>query len=61
MQEIVQLITNIGFPIAACIYMALYVRDLNQKHTEEIGKMTEAINNNTLALERLSGKLKEDD
>lgn len=59
-----QLITAVGFPIAACIALfwqsnkqAETFRDsLEQQraeHAAEMAKVTEAINNNTLALNRL--------
>lgn len=68
MNEIVQLIASVGFPIVACIGMAWYVKyqtDTNKEemqairkeHQEETSKMTEALNNNTLALQRLVDKL----
>lgn len=66
------LITSIGFPIVACIAMALYVKyitdrqredtkELNAKHTEEMmafkDEIKNALNNNTIALTRLCEKL----
>ena len=51
-----------------CLLMAWYVYDTNKKHREEVDKLneqhkeemkqvTEALNNNTLALQRLCDKL----
>lgn len=68
----IQLISNIGFPIVACICMALWVKDileksredtkeLNEQHTKEMSEFKDEIkvvlNNNTLALQKLCEKL----
>ena len=63
-----QMITSIGFPIVACGAMAWYVKDTNDKHREEVQRLnnqhkeemeqvTEALNNNTLALQKLCDKI----
>ena len=63
-----QLVATLGFPIVACIAMAWFVyyttnkhreevAKLNEQHNEEMKSVTEAINNNTLALQRLCDKL----
>lgn len=65
---ITTLIGSFGFPIVACIGMAWYVKyqtDQNKKevenmrreHKEEVQKMTEAINNNTVAMQKLVDKI----
>ena len=65
---IIQLVGSLGFPIVACIGLGWYVKyqtDLNHKevsemrkeHQDEINKVTEALNNNTLALQKLCDKL----
>ena len=48
-----QLIGSLGFPIVACI--ALYIRMDKQDtlHKEGMDKLTESLNNNTIALNRL--------
>ena len=68
MQDIIQMISSVGFPIAcacACGYYVKYITDknreqianLNQKHREEISEIVKAINNNTVALTKLVEKL----
>lgn len=72
----VQLISTLGFPIVACICMALYVKEqtknnredvkeLNAKHSEEMltfkDEIKEALNNNTIALTRLCEKLEREE
>lgn len=62
--DIMQLIGSYGFPILACIAMAWYVKyttdknreDIKQSresHKEEMAKITEALNNNTMAVHDL--------
>lgn len=68
MQDIIQMISSVGFPIVcacACGYYVKYITDknreqiasLNQKHREEISEVVTAINNNTVALTKLVEKL----
>jgi len=67
-----QLLGSYCFPIVACIVMAWYVKhmtdanredtkELNRQHTEEMTSFRDeiktALNNNTLALNRLCDKL----
>lgn len=70
--QLTQMIMNVGFPIVMCGAMAWYVKDtsdkhreevqqLNQQHQEEMGQVTEALNNNTLALQKLCDKIGSED
>ena len=54
---IVQLISSLGFPIACCIAMFWQNNKLNESHKEEVSKLNEAINNNTIALNHIIDKL----
>lgn len=62
--EIMNAITTVGFPIVCCLAMAWYVKyttdknreeihNLNEMHETEMLQVTNAINNNTLALQKL--------
>ena len=62
---IITIITSVGFPIVACGGMAWYVKyitdrnrdDLKEErtlHDAEMCKVTEALNNNTLAIQKLT-------
>lgn len=62
--DIMQIIGSYGFPILACVGMAWYVKyttDKNREdikadrenHKEEMIKITEALNNNTIAVREL--------
>ena len=59
-QAITTLIGSLGFPIAACIAMFSMLNKERDQRIQEMEKFTEAINNNTLALEALKGKLDKD-
>ena len=51
--SITQIISTVGFPIAMCIALLWYINDMSDKHKQETEKFTEALNNNTLVLQRL--------
>lgn len=65
---ILQLIGSYGFPIVACILMGWFVKyttDLNREQINELSTeqsealkgITEALNNNTIALTKLCEKM----
>jgi len=60
MDAIVTLISSVGFPIFACVALYLRMEKQDEKHQEEMDKMTEAINNNTTILTRLYERLGDD-
>lgn len=47
---ITQLIGSLGFPIACVIAMFFFWNKEREDHKSEMQRMTEAVNNNTLAL-----------
>lgn len=55
--SIVQAIGTLGFPICMCLVMFYYMTKQTETHKEEVAKMTEALNNNTIALNRLEMKI----
>ena len=68
MNDIVSIISAVGFPIVAAVGCGYFVKwqyeqyqkqndEMRKEHKEEVAKMTEALNNNTLALQRLIDKL----
>ena len=76
MENYVQLISSLGFPIVACISMGLYVKEqtktnredvkeLNLQHSKEMSEfkdeIKEALNNNTIALTKLCEKLEREE
>lgn len=60
MDNILQAISTVGFPITLTIILLWYIYDSSNKHKEEIDKMSEALNNNTLALTKLLDRMERD-
>lgn len=54
---IIQIISGVGFPISACLVCFWYVNKLTETHKEEVNKLTDALNNNTLVMQKLCDKL----
>ena len=54
---ITQLIGSMGFPIACVIAMFFFWNKEREDHKIEMQKMTEALNNNTLALVKIESIL----
>lgn len=52
-----QLIGSLGFPIAMCIYLLWHQSKADENHKSEMDKITEALNNNTLALTKLAERM----
>lgn len=57
--SIMQIITTVGFPICCCMAMGWYINKQSTQHKEEMNAMAEAINKNTLVMEKLLAKLEE--
>ena len=50
-------IGSLGFPIIMCLLLYDRMGKQDTQHKEEMLKMTESLNNNTMALHKLSDKL----
>ena len=57
LQTVINLIKDLGFPIAVCIAMFWMNNKQAEQHKEEMTKITDALNNNTLALTELRDRL----
>lgn len=68
MNDIVSIISAVGFPIVAAIGCGYFVKwqyeqnlkqteEMRKEHRDEVQKMTEAINNNNTLLQRLLDRL----
>lgn len=57
MADIISLITNLGFPIGVCVMLMWYIKDLSAKHLTETKEFTQALNKNTIILQKLCDKL----
>lgn len=53
MNDIVTIISTVGFPIAMCLCLMWFVKYLLDTHKMESQEFTSALNNNTLALQKL--------
>lgn len=60
MEELTQIISQVGFPIAISIYLIYSVNRTNELHKAEIDGLKEAINSNTLTIQKLIDKLEGD-
>lgn len=60
MDNILQAISTVGFPIALTLILLWYIYDSSNKHKGEIDKMSEALNNNTLAITKLLDRMERD-
>ena len=57
MDEIIKMIQTLGFPIAVAVALFWQNIRMQEQHKEEMAKVTEALNNNTLALTELKDKI----
>ena len=57
LQTVINIIKDLGFPIAVCIAMFWLNNKQVEQHKEEMAKVTDALNNNTLALTELRDRL----
>ncbi len=55
--SLIQLVGSLGFPIVACGALFWRMVKSDEQHKEEMNKMSEALNNNTSALVKLTERL----
>lgn len=48
-----QLISSVGFPIAACVALFWQMTKESERHKEEMDALKESLNQNTLAITKL--------
>ena len=58
---LIQLVGSLGFPIVACGALFWRMVKSDEQHKEEMYKMSEALNNNTAALVKLTEKIDKED
>lgn len=63
MNDLVQIISSVGFPIVSFLIAAYFIKytydktaEANEKAMEKIGDLAEAVNNNTVVLTNLVEK-----
>lgn len=57
MNEVVTLISTVGFPAAMCVLLMWYVYKMQEQHGKEIKDLKDALNKNTIAVTRLVERL----
>lgn len=57
MELFVQLISNVGFPIACCIAMFYMMQKQGDRHAAEMNKLAAAIDNNTDVMQSMLQRL----
>ena len=55
--QAIQLIGSLGFPIVMCLMMYYRMDKQDENHKQEMDKITESLNNNTIALTKLTERL----
>lgn len=58
---LISVISTVGFPIAVCLILFLYIYKKQEKSDDTISKLTEVIQNNTYTIQRLIDKLGDDE
>ena len=54
---LLNVISNYGFPIAACAVMFWYMNKERQDHKQEVDTLRNSLDNNTVVLEKILTKL----
>ena len=57
MEEILQGVSTVGFPIVMCVIMYLQSIKQSENHKEEIKELQKTIENNTLVVQQLIDKM----
>lgn len=68
LDSIATVISAVGFPIVACIFLGYFIMkqleasnkqlsEIQKEHNESVSKLAEAVNNNTLVIQKLIDKL----
>lgn len=58
-QTIIQLISNVGFPIAMCVALFYYMIKQRQEHSVELENLRNTLEENTKVLTELSTLIKQ--
>lgn len=58
--DIITLISSVGFPIVCCVVLFWFMYKVNNQHSEDMQRITETINENTQVLIKLAERLGED-
>lgn len=58
--DIITLISSVGFPIVCCAVLFWFMYKVNNQHSEDMQRITETINENTRVLIKLAERLGDD-
>lgn len=56
--EIVSIVSNVGFPVAVCIALFFYMEKQNERHQKETDRLNETVQSNTKVLTELCTLIK---
>lgn len=56
-QAVTSIISTVGFPIAVCLICFWYINKVQEQHKAEMDKLAEALNNNTIVMQKLVDNL----
>lgn len=56
-QMITQFIGTLGFPISVCLVCFWYINKREEQHKDEIKKLSDALNNNTIVMQKLVDRI----
>lgn len=59
--DILQAVSTVGFPIVMCFAACWYCITQTKEHKEEMTKITEAINNNTVVMSQMLEHIRKED
>ncbi len=57
MNDVVNMIQTVGFPIAVCLVCFWYINKREEAHEEERSVMSQIVQNNTVAMTRIADAL----
>ena len=57
MEDVAQFISTVGFPCLMCLILLHEIQEMNKSHKEETTSLKDALNNNTIVLEKILTKL----
>lgn len=55
----IELVQNVGFPIACVAFLGVYVKELTKTHKEEIKQLSDKLSKQTLTIQKLVDKIEE--
>lgn len=58
MTDVTNIITNVGFPVAMCVFLLYYMERQDERHRQETDKLNETLQGNTNVLTELTTLIK---